>query len=77
MSYDVGRRRSSDPVWLWCRLASTAPTRPLAWEAPYAMGAALEKPKKKRERERGRENLTAAAGVAAEVRVQSQTWHRG
>ena len=26
----------------WCRPAATAPIRPLAWEAPYAMGAALE-----------------------------------
>ena len=32
---------------LWCRLAATAPIRPLAWEPPYAMGAALEKTKEK------------------------------
>ena len=30
-------------LWLWCRLASTAPIRPLAWEPPYATGVALEK----------------------------------
>ena len=32
-----------DPVllWLWCRLAAVAPIRPLAWEPPYAVGAAL------------------------------------
>ena len=38
-------------LWLWCRLAATAPIRPLAWEPPYAKGAALEKakrPKKKK-----------------------------
>ena len=37
-----------DPVllWLWCGLVATAPIRPLAWESPYAAGAALEKAKK-------------------------------
>ena len=32
-----------DPAWLWRRLAATAPIRPLAWDPPYATGAALEK----------------------------------
>ena len=36
-------------LWLWRRLAATAPIRPLAWDPPYATGAALEKAKKKRE----------------------------
>ena len=45
MSCGVGRRRSLDPtlLWLWHRLAATALMRPLAWEPPYATGAALEK----------------------------------
>ena len=32
-----------DPVWPWlrCRLAAAARSRPLAWEPPYAAGAAL------------------------------------
>ena len=30
-------------LWLWCRLAPIAPTGPLAWEPPYAAGAALER----------------------------------
>jgi len=34
-------------LWLWCRLAATAPIRSLAWESPYAVGAALEKAKKR------------------------------
>ena len=35
----------SDPelLWLWCRLVATAPIQPLAWEPPYATGAALKK----------------------------------
>ena len=32
---------------LWCRPAAAAPIRPLAWELPYAEGAALEKTKTK------------------------------
>ena len=35
---------SSDTAlpWLWCRQVDTAPIKPLAWEPPYAMGAAQE-----------------------------------
>ena len=34
-------------LWLWYRLVAVAPIGPLAWEPPYADGAALEKTKKK------------------------------
>ena len=30
-------------LWLWCRPAAVAPIGPLAWELPYASGAALKK----------------------------------
>ena len=45
MSCGVSHRRSSDPtlLWLWHRLAATALLRPLAWELPHAVGAALKK----------------------------------
>ena len=33
-------------LWLWCRPAVVALIRPLAWELPYAMGAALKSKKK-------------------------------
>ena len=48
MSCGVGRRPGSDLVllWLWHRPAVTASIRPLAWEPPYAAGAALEKQNK-------------------------------
>ena len=48
MSCGVGCRRGSDPAlqWLWRRLAAAALTRPLAWEPPYAVGAALRKTKR-------------------------------
>ena len=48
MSCGVGCRCSSDLIllWLWCRPADVALIRPLAWEPPYAKGAALKKSKK-------------------------------
>ena len=45
VSCSVGHRCNSDPMllWLWCRLAATAPIQPLAWELPCAVGAALKR----------------------------------
>ena len=37
-------------LWLWQRLAATAPIRPLAWEPPYAMGSALKRQKPKKQK---------------------------
>ena len=50
MSCGVGCRHGSDPMllWLWRRLVATAPIRPLAWEPPYAAGAALGKAKRQK-----------------------------
>ena len=50
MSCDVGDRHGSDPAWLWLwhRPAAEAPIRPLAWELPYAIGAALKSKSKKK-----------------------------
>ena len=44
-----GSQTRLDPhlLWLWRRLEATALIRPLAWEPPYAAGAALEKNKTK------------------------------
>ena len=35
-------------LWLWCMLAVAALIQPLAWELPYAMGAALKSNKLKK-----------------------------
>ena len=45
MSCGVGRRRGSDPelLWLWRRLAATAPIQPLAWEPPICRGSGPKK----------------------------------
>ena len=50
VSWDVGWRCSSDPMllWLWGRLAASAPIQPPAWEPPDTSGAALKSQKKKK-----------------------------
>ena len=50
MRCGVGRRCSLDPtlLWLWHRLAATAPIGPLAWEPAYDVGAALKRQKDKK-----------------------------
>ena len=47
MSCGVGHRLGLDPVllWLWCRPSTVALIRSLAWELPYAAGAALKRQK--------------------------------
>jgi len=50
VSCGVSRRRASDLalVWLCPRPAAAAPIQPLAWELPYAVGAALKRPPPKK-----------------------------
>ena len=70
MSCDVGHRHSSDLalLWLWCRLAATAPIRPLTWEPAYAAGAALKrKNTKKRKKERKKEKEKKMFSVTNDV----------
>ena len=48
MSWGVGHSRGSVPrwLWLWYRPAAAAPIQPVAWDLPYAAGAALKEKKK-------------------------------
>ena len=54
VSSGVGCRHGSDLalLWLWHRLAVTASIRPLAWDPPYAMCAALKRQKTKKKNQR-------------------------
>ena len=54
VSCGVGCRHGSDPalLWLWHRLAATAPIRPLAWEPPYATETAQEMVKTKQNKKK-------------------------
>ena len=79
MSSSVARRRGSDLALLrlWCRSAAVAPIRPLAWEPPYAAGAALKskKKKKKKKRKKRAKNQGFQHCVAAVVaQVESAAW---
>ena len=49
VSCGISCRGGSDSslLWLWCRLVSAAPIRPLAWELPHAMGVAPKIKEKK------------------------------
>ena len=60
MNCGVGRRHGSDLalLWLWRRLAATAPTGPLAWELPYASGVALKRQKTKKKKKRKEKKKT-------------------
>ena len=48
----MGHRCGSDPtvLLLWCRPVATAVIGPVAWELPYAAGAAPEKGKRKKKK---------------------------
>ena len=60
LSYGVGRRCGLDPelLWLWHRLAATAPIRPLAWEPPCAKDEALEKVKRQKKQKQKQTTTT-------------------
>ena len=50
MTCGIGQKSGSDPelLWLWCRPSATAPIQSLAWEPPYAAGAAQEMEKRQK-----------------------------
>ena len=62
MSCGIGYRGGSDLMllWLWRRLAAVALIPPLAWEPPYAAGAALKRHNKSICRDKRKENLSLA-----------------
>ena len=39
-------------LWLWYRPTATVPIGPLAWEPPYATGAALKGPKDQKKKKK-------------------------
>ena len=65
MSCGVCHRCSSDPamLWLWYRLAAIALIRPLAWEAPYATGAAQKDKIQKKKKKKKKESDSEGAGT--------------
>ena len=62
MNCGVGCRHGSDPMllllWLYHRLAATAPIGRLAWEHPHAAGAAQEMAKRQKKKKKNRNKRT-------------------
>ena len=63
MSCGVGRRCGSDMalLWLWLRPAATVPIGPLAWEPPYAAGAALKRQKDQKKKKEKKKTIAKAS----------------
>ena len=72
MSCGVGCRGGSDPklLWLWHRLVTTALTGPLAWEPPYAMGAAQEMANKQTNKQKkNKTDIALSSGALKSLEV--------
>ena len=74
MSCGVGHRCSSDLalLWLWRRLAATAPTGPLAWEPPYALDAVLKR--KIKTKEKKIDPIQAGLGIIEMLELLDRTF---
>ena len=68
MSCGIGHRHSLDLVllWLWYRLAAVDLIQPLAWELPYASGAALKTNKQTKKTNNKKNELEKAPYSAQE-----------
>ena len=53
----LGSRVAVALLWLWRRPMATALIRPLAWETPYATGAAQEMAKRQKTKNKQTKNL--------------------
>ena len=78
VSCGVGHRCGLDLVllWLWCRPAAAAPLRPLAWERPHAVGAALERQRKALDADADREGDALASARCGSIPTR-QSARRG
>ena len=69
MSCGVGHICGSDLalLWLWHRLEAVAQIRPLAWEPPYAAGAALKRQKTKKTKQKNFPQIKAEVKITSLV----------
>ena len=74
MSCGVGCRLGSDPtlLWFWRGPGATAPIRPLAWEPPYAAGAAQQMAKDKKKKKKKDSNISIVEMRFREVKQLAQ-----
>jgi len=75
MSCSVGCRHCSDPalLWLWRGPAASVLVGPLAWELPYASGAALKIKKDKKQTNKKQKQKTC--GVSAVLDILYMSFH--
>ena len=65
-------------LWLWCRPASVAPIRPLAWEPPYATGAAVKsKHNNNNDKEQGKLRGGLNCSLGESTQELGDLWQRG
>ena len=57
-------------LWLWCRLAAVPLIQSLAWEPPYAIGAALKKRKRKKKKIGGEALVSTSVSPPSSFRVR-------
>ena len=81
MSCGVGHSRGSDSTLLWLWPVATAPMRPLAWEPPYATGAAQEIAKRQKKKKKKNDvlnirlkNLNLIVGNKDQIFEQMTGW---
>ena len=75
MSCGVDHRCGSDPtwLWLWSRLVAVALIGPLAWEPPYAAGAAQEIATTTTTKNKTKQNKTTTKNNLVETNISNQT----
>ena len=61
-------------LWLWCRPATIALIRPLAWEPPYAAGVALEKVKRQKKKKKKEKEAEYFGWVRPEGWLSPHAW---
>ena len=61
-------------LWLWRRLATTAPIGPLDWDPPYAMGAAQEKWQKDKKKKKKRKKKISSS---ISITLSQRNRHKG
>ena len=65
-------------LWLWCRPVTAAPIQPLAWEPPYATGAALKRLNKSTNQTLGVEfgRLTESMRLPCRAHTLTTIWRK-
>ena len=77
MSCGVGHRGGLDPklLWLCHRLATTVLIGTLAWEHPYAMGAALKRQKRKKD-QKPKPKPTKQKSLFGKKKKEKKIWRK-